>query len=69
MIKMTRSLEVFLSRNYPKQFVTISFGHLEDFTDEMKDEYIEWVMTDEGKEYLEGGKHYEREEDDKGRSD
>ena len=35
---------------------------IEDFTDEMKEEYIEWVMTDEGKEYLEGGKHYERRE-------
>ena len=37
------------------------FGHLELLTEEMKNEYAEWVVTDEGKSYLKGGKNYKDE--------
>ena len=57
-IKLTASLEYFLATHYPKEFATISFGHTEDFTHEMKKEYLEWVQTEEGKSYLEGGENY-----------
>lgn len=58
MVKFTKSMSVFLSTRYPEKFVTISFGHLEDFTEEMKEEYIEWLKTDDGKQYLQGGAKY-----------
>ena len=57
-IKLTASLEYFLSTRYPKEFTTISFGHVEDFTAEIKKDYLEWMQTDEGKSYLEGGENY-----------
>lgn len=34
------------------------FGHTELLTKEMYDEYIKWVQTDEGKQYLKGGSKY-----------
>lgn len=52
MVKFTRSLGFFLSNRYPKEFVLIGFGHLELFTDEMKREYLDWCITDEGRRYL-----------------
>lgn len=58
MVKMTASLEHWLWENYRDKFALISFGHTEEFTEEMLEEYIEWCKTDEGKEYLEGGKYY-----------
>ena len=56
--KLTASLEHWLITNEPKTFVLIGFGHLECFTDDMKKRYLEWVQTDEGKEYLVGGSKY-----------
>ena len=57
-VKLTASLEHFLLVRYPKEFATISLGHIEDFTDEMQKDYIKWVQTDEGRSYLEGGENY-----------
>ena len=57
-IKLTASVEKFLAKFYPKNLVTISFGHIEDFTEEMKREYISWLKTAEGKSYLKGGENY-----------
>lgn len=61
MIKMTQSLSVWLLKYHRDKYVTISFGHLEDFTDEMKKEYIDWVKTEEGRSYLKGGSNYDPE--------
>ena len=58
MVKITASLEHWLWENHRDKFALISFGHTEEFTEEMLEEYIEWCKTDEGKEYLEGGKYY-----------
>ena len=33
-------------------------GHVELFTPEMKNDYIEWCKTDEGAQYLVGGSKY-----------
>ena len=40
------------------------FGHLELFTEEMQKAYLEWCLTDDGKQYLQGGSKYK--EDGKG---
>ncbi|MBR1833276.1 MAG: hypothetical protein IJ784_12740 [Ruminiclostridium sp.] len=39
------------------------FGHTELLTQEMYDEYLKWVQTDEGKQYLKGGSKYNPELD------
>lgn len=61
MVKMTQSLSVWLLKYHRDKYVPISFGHLEDFTDEMKKEYIDWVKTEEGRSYLKGGSNYDPE--------
>lgn len=58
MIKLTASLEHFLFDRYREKFALISLGHLEEMTDEMTEEYYEWLQTDDGKSYLEGGENY-----------
>ena len=58
MVKMTASMEHWLFTNEPEKFVLIGFGHLELFTEEMKEKYLAWCQTDEGKEYLVGGSKY-----------
>ena len=57
-VKLTASLEHWLLVNEPETFVLVEFGHLECFTDEMKERYLKWIQTDEGKEYLKGGSKY-----------
>ena len=57
-VKLTASLEYFLCTKYPEKFVLISFGHMEEFTEDIKNEYVEWVKTDEAKPYLKGGANY-----------
>lgn len=37
------------------------FGHIELFTEEMNEEYLQWCQTDEGKKYLKGGSEYKEE--------
>lgn len=61
MIILTQSLEQFIFKFYRDKFSLIMFGHLEEFTEEMKKEYLEWCKTDEGKQYLEGGSKYNPE--------
>ena len=62
MIKMTQSFSHWLITNHPDIYGLIMFGHLELLTKEMKNEYCEWVTTDEGKSYLKGGKNYKEGE-------
>lgn len=59
MVKLTKSLSHWLFENHKDKLAFIALGHTELMTDEMWKEYIEWCKTDEGKEYLEGGKYYE----------
>lgn len=58
MVKMTASMEHWLITNEPEIFPLIGFGHLELFTDEMKERYLQWCATEEGKSYLKGGTNY-----------
>ncbi len=58
MVKLTLSLSQWLLKNHPEKLMLITFGHLEEFTDEMAKEYLEWCQTDEGKQYLKGGNKY-----------
>ena len=61
MIILTQSLEQFLFEFYRDKLALIMLGHLEEFTEEMKAEYLEWCKTDEGKQYLDGGSKYNPE--------
>lgn len=59
MVKMTQSLVQWLWQNGHKEKIPlIGFGHTELLTKEMYDEYLKWVQTDEGKQYLKGGSKY-----------
>ena len=46
MIKFTGGLDEFLAAKYPKEFVFISLGHAEYFTEEMKREYLDWYLKE-----------------------
>lgn len=61
MVKLTQSLAMWLLKYHKDKYATISFGHLEDFTDDMKEEYLKWLKTEEGKSYLKGGSNYDKE--------
>ena len=58
MVKLTASLREWMFRNHPEELPLLYFGHLEIFTDEYKEKYLEWCKTDEGKKYLKGGCKY-----------
>ncbi len=62
MVKLTKSLEHWLSVNHPEIIPLIMFGHVEIFRDEMKKEYVAWCQTDEGKQYLKGGSKYQEDD-------
>ena len=57
-VKLTESLKQWLFANHPDKLSLIMFGHVELFTDEMREQYIEWCKTDGGKQYLKGGSKY-----------
>lgn len=59
MIKLTQSLTHWLFVNHREKLPLIMFGHIELLTEEMYDEYLAWVQTDEGRQYLQGGSKYE----------
>lgn len=63
MIKLTKSLVEWLKRNHPELIALLTFGHVELFTDEMQQQYLEWVQTEEGQQYLKGGSKYAEEGD------
>ena len=58
MVILTQSMEIWLATYHKEKLALIMFGHLELFTEEMAEEYAEWCMTDEGKQYLKGGSKY-----------
>lgn len=61
MVKLTQSLQHWLFENHPELLPLIMFGHVELFTPEMKQQYIEWCRTEEGRRYLKGGSKYKEE--------
>ena len=56
---LTQSMERWLWKFYPGKAPLIMFGHLELFTEEMAQEYVEWCKTEEGRKYLVGGSEYD----------
>ena len=58
-VKLACSLRHWLFANYPDVLPLLLFGHVELFTEEMEQEYLDWCLTDEGKRYLVGGDLYE----------
>lgn len=53
MIEIAKSLQVWLCKNNKYQILSqLFFGHLEVFTPEMANEYLEWCKTDEAKPYI-----------------
>lgn len=60
-VKLTQSLEQWLWENHREIISLIMLGHMELFTDEMREQYITWCQTDEGKQYLKGGSKYKEE--------
>ncbi len=61
MVKLTQSLQQWLFENHKEIIPLIMFGHVELFTDEMREQYLAWCQTDEGKQYLKGGSKYKEE--------
>lgn len=61
MVRLTQSLARWLMENHIDKLPLIMFGHTELLTEEMCREYLEWCLTDEGKQYLRGGSKYRRE--------
>ena len=59
MVKITKSLQHWLFKNHPELLPLIMFGHVELFTEEMQEKYIEWCKTEDGKRYMKGGDLYD----------
>ena len=62
MVKMTQSFSHWCWTYHRDIYTPLMFGHVEELTPELWQEYIEWVKTDEGKKYLKGGECYVEEE-------
>lgn len=59
MIRMTASLEWFITKYHPELLVPLALGHVEDLTDEIWEEYRRWLFdSNEANDYLYGGKYY-----------
>ncbi len=56
---LSQSLEVWLLKNHFAKLLLIRWGHVELFTAEMNREYLQWCLTDEGRQYLVGGSKYD----------
>lgn len=52
MVELTPSLQKWLFDHHRDKIALIMFGHLELLTEAMWIEYIEWLKTDEGRQYL-----------------
>lgn len=58
MLDLTPALMQFLFTCHRDLLLPITFGQLRYFTDEIREEYIRWRETEEGKKYLPGGECY-----------
>ena len=63
MIRLTQSLQHWLWVNHRDLFALILFGHAELITEEMWQEYLDWCLTEDGRQYLKGGSKYKEEGD------
>lgn len=63
MVKMTQSFSHWLFKNHRDKFGLVMLGHVELVTEEMYNEYLAWCQTEDGKQYLEGGTKYRKEND------
>ena len=63
MVKMVQSLRHWLWTNHRETYSLILFGHVELFTEEMKNDYLNWCQTEEGRQYQKGGSKYREEGD------
>ena len=59
MVRMTQSMEHFLWTYHKDKFALILMGHVEEFTEEMAQEYTDWLNTEDGRQYLKGGSKYD----------
>lgn len=55
---MTQSFSAWCLKFHPELYSLLIFGHSELLTKDMCQEYMDWVQTDEGKQYLKGGSKY-----------
>lgn len=55
MVTMTRSFSVWCMKYHRELYTPLMFGHSELLTEELYQEYLDWVQTEEGQQYLEGG--------------
>ena len=46
MNKFTGGLDEFLAMKYPREYVLIISGHTEAFTEEMRQEYLNWYLKE-----------------------
>lgn len=58
MVKMTQSFSAWCLKFHRDIYTLLWFGHTELMTEELYKEYLEWVQTDEGRQYLKGGSKY-----------
>ena len=63
MVRLTQSLKEWLWQHHREMLPLILSGHVELFTPEMKQQYLEWCQTEEGRQYLKGGSKYKEEYD------
>ena len=63
MIKMTQSFSAWCLKFHRDIYTQLWFGHTELLTKDMYEEYIAWVKTEEGKQYLKGGGKYKERGD------
>lgn len=61
MVRLTQSLRHWLWENHRDIIGLIMLGHTELFTEGMNQEYLAWCLTDDGKQYLQGGSKYVEE--------
>ena len=66
MVKFTQSMQKWLFKYRPELIWPLTFGHLEEFTDDDLRAYLSWCQTDEGRSYLKGGCNYIEEEEIQG---
>ena len=62
MIGMTQSFSAWCLKFHRDIYSLLRFGHTELLTKEMYADYLKWVQTDEGRQYLEGGSKYKDKE-------
>lgn len=62
MVRLTQSLQEWLWRNHKEKVPLIMLGHTELFTPQMRQDYLAWCQTEEGRKYLKGGSEYKEGE-------